>query len=93
MNNQPMPSTGFKYQQIEIYGNSCLVVVPDVLPNEHFLNTLSRAVSFLTIDIDAGVACSCKKGTGCKLDKTSIPLYGTIYYCNAGDCTKCAMSF
>jgi len=80
LNNETVPTAGYKRVQVEIFGNNALIVMPTA-------SIQSSMISYLDGE---NTACNCKKGTGCVLKSI---LFGHVQYCDATGCTKCTMSF
>lgn len=81
LNNEKMPK-GYKYAQVEIYGNSALIPVPEN-------SIMEFGISYFEDEAD-GTACKCKAGKGCILKGYK---WLGIEYCDATGCSKCSMSF
>lgn len=78
-----------------IFGN--VAIIPYYLENDGFIaekDGISYYLKALPGEIGSGsstILCRCNAGNGCTLGQKTIPLIGTVYYCEAGNCASCTL--
>ncbi len=82
------------YSYLNIYGN--LVLMPyydngeiyEINGIKYFAKTIKRASLNKAKE---EITCTCNEGNGCEKKSYYVPFLGTVYYCDAGSCTKCTL--
>lgn len=81
-NNSFNIPTNYTYTKVDFFGNEILVPIPK---NSSIINDLNLKI--VDPGDGGGVSCKCYKGSGCVLKS----MLGTKY-CDAGNCSDCALN-